>query len=240
MVGILEKVVWVLTILSIVFVAFLLWSRSDISAEQVIDLTNAANPEGLPWADPGSSFDQYYVQAPKTAPVDGSTPGGAEAKQPAAGGQQPGRTDRPAGQNQPPPVHIDRKTGRTMPPHLIAGEWQGNTFVVPPVNVHSSFQEKYSHKQDVLELLNTAYATYEEFEDGRIEVTMHDMDGSSPFKRILGLQPGDKIVSVNGQSISGGISGAWNMYETMKTLGNYELEVVRAGERVRFQYNITR
>ncbi len=231
MINILEKLVWVLTILSIVFVAALILSKSDISEDEVYDRTLAANAEsgGMPWVMPEDAAVYMTAPPPSAQPTGNGQegqPGERVAAQPAAA--------QPRSQ---PKAYYD-ENNRQMPAYLTQGHWEGNMFVVPEVKIDRSFQEKYSHKRDVVELLNTAYATYEELPGGTIEVTMEKMNRTSPFRRLLGFQEGDRIVAINGQSI-GGITGAWDMYEGMKSLPNFQVEVLRDGQRVQFNYGIS-
>ncbi len=230
MINLAEKLVWFFTILSIVFVAALILSKSNISEESVQAKTEALNEGGLPWDVPDDAATYVTTQPggqPSNQPSDPANPrpNGAADNQP--------RTQTTTPQ---PPVRYD-ENNRRMPAYLTAGHWEGELFVVPEVKIDRSFQEKYSHKQDVVELLNTAYATYEEMPGGSIEVTLEKMNRTSPFRRLLGFQEGDRLMSINGQNI-GGITGAWDMYETMKSNPSFEVEVLRDGQRVRFNYSI--
>lgn len=230
MINFAEKLVWFFTILSIVFVAALILSKSNISEESVYERTQKLNEGGLPWDVPEDAAT--YVS---------TRPGSQPSNQPSNPANPRSEGNQNSG-TQPPPstpaprVHYD-ENNRRMPAYLTAGHWEGDLFVVPEVKIDRSFQEKYSHKQDVVELLNTAYATYEEMPGGSIEVTLEKMNRTSPFKRLLGFQEGDRILSINGQNI-GGITGAWDMYETMKSNPSFEVEVLRDGQRVRFNYAI--
>ncbi len=139
----------------------------------------------------------------------------------------------------PPPPPARDSSGRTLPRGFSEGEWEGDVFIAPEVGIAGPLQDKYQSKIAVVELLNTFYATYQEMDDGSIEVTLEKLGPRSSISRLLGMRDGDVITAVNGRRMEG-VKGVWELYDELKAVDAYELDFRRDGQQVRLPVRIER
>lgn len=98
-----------------------------------------------------------------------------------------------------------------------------------PQQIPSSLIQYYQSLEAATQLIKEPKGRFEEGINGT-SFTVTAIPKSSYLNTVVGLQPGDKILSVNGQKISGvGFAAAKSIYEQVKGASKFAVKIERKG-----------
>lgn len=99
----------------------------------------------------------------------------------------------------------------------------------PPRPVPRSLVQRYQAVESAVELMRESKGFFKE-EAGGQTFTISKVDRSSYLSSVVGLQPGDKILSVNGHKIEGvGIGAAKAIYNEIRNETKFAVKIERGG-----------
>ncbi len=223
----LEKIVWGLTGLTIVGVvacAVLGPFKSEISADAVWgDAFDNANALGR--LDEGQAVELGGGRVkPRLKPkaTGGNKPSSGPARPRTAGG---------GGETGPGPGGPDEASREPYEPGVVVGEaTEYETIYLP-----QAVKQKYRHFEDLYDLGMTA-SSVEIEKDGQLYVQIEEMNEGSPLQERLGFQPGDILISVNGNQANS--DNARQLYEQLKNETQFRVEIERDGQRLIIPYQV--
>lgn len=98
-----------------------------------------------------------------------------------------------------------------------------------PQQIPSSLIQYYQSLEAATQLIKEPKGRFEEGVNGT-SFTVTDIPKSSYLNTVVGLQPGDKILSVNGNKITGvGFAAAKSIYEQVKGASKFAVKIERQG-----------
>ena len=104
-----------------------------------------------------------------------------------------------------------------------------NVVYYRPQQIASSLVEYYQSLEAATQLIKEPKGRFEETVNGT-SFTVTAIPKTSYLNTVVGLQPGDKILSVNGQKISGvGFAAAKSIYEQVKGASKFAVKIERQG-----------
>ncbi|GIW72934.1 MAG: hypothetical protein KatS3mg102_2476 [Planctomycetota bacterium] len=229
MLDVLEKLLWGLTalvIVAVVALAVVIEPRSAIPREHIDWEFRLRNAPAYRAAAAAGDVALPETRARTFAPA-AAGPGTS------AGGTSPPRAQ--PGAPGPERAPAERAPGEWRQPQPPAGQVVGGVYHAPPVYLPASWQRRYSTFQDLVDVGQTAASDPVEI-DGQEATEITAIDPDSPLAAHLGLRAGDIIVKVNGYPAAR--SRARELYEILKNERDFEVEIIRNGQRQVLHYQI--
>jgi hypothetical protein len=237
-VNLLEKLVTALSAIAILVVAvcvtfFSFVTKSSGIDESVVNTVMATQT----WLDAERrrSTGQSSVVQPWRAPAAAPTPGqpqtvGPNGK-PVPGAPAANNPNAPGGGA--PTQNVDVVISDNIPQNQqVPGiPWQkavpGVTYN-PPVTVPAIVAQKYAAFDDAFQEAQSGGGEFVQTAAGNA-YQINWVDPNSALARTIGLQPGDKVISVNGHPVGNSFASSKQLYDQLKGERRFAVRVLRGG-----------
>jgi hypothetical protein len=103
---------------------------------------------------------------------------------------------------------------------------------MPPQGVPKLVYQRYQSFQETWDLAQSGGGEFVSTETGDNAYQINWVDPSSMLATKIGLQPGDKVISVNGQAIGTNINAGRALYDQLKNESKFAVLVERGGQKV--------
>jgi hypothetical protein len=108
---------------------------------------------------------------------------------------------------------------------------------VKPKKVPAILYDKLQHFQDAFDSAKEGGGEFEETEFGSA-YRINWVKPKSHLSKVAGLRPGDKILSVNGHKIGNSFTAARQLYDTLKNEKRFAVKVLRDGQPTMLSFSV--